>query len=152
MHIERQLGINPALVGAAAGALSQGGGGGGGGGGGSGGIPSSGAGQPSTTMSPAFQQQLTPQISPVFQQMQDSAGSTQQADPTMTATGGQRADTAGASGGPAAPRYPDSPGGVPISGGRGYPTVQQSTNWGGLIKGALVIGGVAVAIIVYNNY
>lgn len=68
-----------------------------GGGGGSGAAPpspSSPGGAPSysgTTVSPAFQQSFTPQISPVFQQTQDSPGATQAATATQYAPGGQAA-------------------------------------------------------------
>lgn len=53
---------------------------------------------PTITVSPTFQQQFTPQISPVFQQTQDSPGAQQAATPVQSAPGGQEA-TGGGSGG-----------------------------------------------------
>jgi len=45
-----------------------------------------------TTISPVLQTEISPQISPVFQQVQDSPGSVQAATPTMIAPGGMKAE------------------------------------------------------------
>lgn len=50
---------------------------------------------PTFTVSPAIQTQISPQVSPVFQQAQDSPGSSQSGAPTKVDTGSQRADTGG---------------------------------------------------------
>ena len=45
-----------------------------------------------TTISPVLQTEVSPMISPVFQQVQDSPGATQAATPTMVAPGGMEAE------------------------------------------------------------
>ena len=65
-------------------------------GGGGGQMPSGG---------PTFQQQFTPQFSPVMQQQQDSPGGTQAATPTQYATGGPSAG-AGIPGQPSITPFP----------------------------------------------
>ena len=72
-------------------------------------------------VSPSFQTQISPQISPVFSQMQDSAGASQGATATQYMPGGMQASTGGAYATPSAP-LPSSapltfekPGGLPAS-------------------------------------
>ena len=48
---------------------------------------------PNITVSPAIQTRISPQISPVFSQIQDSAGASTYGAPSMTSTGAQSADT-----------------------------------------------------------
>lgn len=56
--------------------------------------PSMGAPSPSsTTVSPVIQTKISPQISPVFSQIQDSAGASTYGAPTMTSSGAQTAET-----------------------------------------------------------
>lgn len=57
--------------------------------------------QPQITVSPVVQTQVSPQISPVFQQVQDSPGASQGASTTQVSPGGQRAEGGGSSGGAA---------------------------------------------------
>lgn len=66
-------------------------------GGGGGQMPSGG---------PTFQQQFTPQFSPVMQQQQESPGGTQAASPTQYATGSQTATPGGVPGQPSITPYP----------------------------------------------
>lgn len=72
-----------------------------------------------TSVSPSFQQQFTPQISPTFQQTQDSPGATSAATATQYAPGGQRARTGGARTAPdlspGAPGVGANSGGLPLT-------------------------------------
>lgn len=94
---------------------SQAGGGGGAGGGAGGPSPAAAPRPDATTISPAFQQSFTPQISPVFQQTQDSPGATQAATTVQRASGGQSAKGGGTSTGipgldaPGASDFPNPP-------------------------------------------
>ncbi len=55
-----------------------------------------------TTISPVLQTEVSPMISPVFQQVQDSPGATQAGAPTMVAPGGMEAEGGSAGNGSAA--------------------------------------------------
>ena len=77
------------------------------------GGPTTGMQQPgsasATTVSPTFQTEISPQISPVFSQMQDSAGATQAATTTQYKPGGMSAEGGSATAQPALPGLPPLP-------------------------------------------
>lgn len=106
------------------------------------------------TVSPAIQTQISPQISPVFQQTQSSPGASQSAAPSMISRGGQSADTGAPS--PFSPgikrRYPQSPRpGPTYTAPSPYypPRHQQASMVPTLVKWG-VIGG--IGIIAFNAY
>jgi len=131
------LGLDPATIALAAGAVDAFTGGGGGGGGAAPMPPMS---QDAKTV---FQQQFTPQFSPTMQMQQDSAGATQAATPTQIATGGQTAvpsDVAPAT-------MPTSPRAMPsFPSPWETPVLQTSDNMGNLIKWG-VIGLVGILVV-----
>ena len=87
---------------------------------------------------PTFQQQFTPQFSPVMQQQQESPGGTQAASPTQYATGGPTAGP-GIPGQPSITPYP-SP--LPLTDRSTIQTdsSQQYLKWG--VIGLLGIAGI----------
>lgn len=109
-----------------------------------------------TTISPTFQQSFTPQVSPVFQQLQESPGATLSAQPIQQATGGQYAE-GGSSRSPTSPpglpstNYPSLPRAALPSRALGFPAFppepsilqqQMGADWKipALIAGAAIVG------------
>ena len=152
MHVSRnqQMGISPGLIAAASGAAKslfggkkQPGG------------TAAGVGMPTTTISPAFQQSFSAQVSPVISPIIGSTGATTTGAPAMIAPGGQTA----AGGGTGLPGMAPSPGispyaptyrdtfdvqryAMPVQ-----PTTQQvGVNWMPILIGGVLIVGVGSAI------
>ena len=112
-----------------------------------------GPGTPSTTVSPAIQTQISPQISPVMTQMQASPGAGVQAAPTMY-PGGAQTVPMGAPGLPPPPMGPPQPvtpyygapaPGIPFGTPSAFQTGEQRVNWTLIaIAGAVAVGAIAI--------
>lgn len=162
----RSLGQWAELIGAAAGAYGSGSGGGSSPGGAGPGpspmMPSS------TNVSPTFQTQISPQISPVFQQTQGSPGATQAATTTQQNPGAQTAYPSAPSSGPSyvppqasypGPTVPYAPPldpsqfnyAIPGDAGSTIQKINQSKPFDWMIVvygvGALAIGAIAISLI-----
>lgn len=116
---------------------------GGGSGGGGGAAP--GGMMPSMTSQPVTQTQVSPQISPVMTQQQDSAGASVSANPSQYAPGGQQAAPSAAApyGGSSAPSIPGANFPAPAPQNYGQPVYQQASpiNWNYLILGGIALTG-----------
>lgn len=110
------------------------------------------------TVSPAIQTKISPMISPVFQQVQDSAGAALTAAPSFTDTSGQSAET-GQPGRPSASRgfiprssFPRSlaPSSPFLPSYANSPTVMRQGFGGGMVQKVLpllIIGGLGLAFL-----